>query len=46
MSSFPECVSVLCQYFTSKLDLKLIYCLSDLVNHFELYVVSVDMMCR
>ena len=47
LTSFPgECVSVLCQDFTSKLDLNWIYRLSDLVNHFELYVVSVDMLCR
>ena len=31
-----ECVSVLCQDFTPKLDLNLIYRLSDLVYHFEL----------
>ena len=37
LTSFPrEFVLILCQDFTSKLDLNLIYRLSDLVNHFEL----------
>ena len=37
LTNFPrECVLVLCQNSTSKLDLNLIYLLSELVNHFEL----------
>ena len=37
LTNFPrECVSVLCQDFPLKLDLNLIYRLSELVNHFEL----------